>query len=116
MNLRLVVAMLACASLTACAAGRERNAIRHGLLTTEIRQQAFLDAWGAPTRTSVIRSEDDVIKAGIAPFQGAFFSSKDEKTYEVWNYEGRKTVLVFDEHELVAWSTSETVQELAAQR
>jgi hypothetical protein len=46
---------------------------------------------------------------GILLFQG-------RETYEVWNYEGRKTVLVFDEHELVAWSTSETVQELAAQR
>ena len=113
MNLRLVLVLVTCALLTACAAARERDAIRHGILTTEIRQQAFLSVWGAPTRTSVVHSEEDVVRAGIAPFRGAFFS-KDKETYEVWNYESRKTVLVFHDHELVAWSTPETVQELAA--
>jgi hypothetical protein len=114
MKFRLLFVLLACASLTACAAGRQRDEIRHGILTVEIRQQAFLDVWGAPTRTSVVHSEEDMIKAGIAPFNG--FLIKGKETYEVWNYDSRKTVLVFDDRELVAWSTPQTVQELATPR
>lgn len=111
MNLRLIPMLLACAWVTACAASRERDAIRHGLLTTDIRQQAFLSVWGAPTRTSAVHSTgNEEIKAGF----GFFFQGREQETYEICNYESRRTVLVFDDHALVAWSTPETVQELAA--
>jgi hypothetical protein len=114
MKTTFVFALLACASLAACSGERQRADIRHGLLTMDLSQEAFLAVWGAPTRTSVAHSEEDVIKAGVHPFGG--FLSKAKEIYEVWNYDNRNTVLVFDDHELVAWSTPKTVQELAAPR
>ena len=113
MKLNFLLVLFVCATLTGCAASRERDAIRSGVLTTDLSQKAFLQVWGAPTRTSVVHSVDDIMKASIAPFHGSF-SSKDEKTYEIWNYDARKTTLVFEDHELSGWSTLETVQELAA--
>jgi hypothetical protein len=114
MKTTFVFALLACAALAACSVERQRDEIRHGLLTMDLSQDAFLAVWGAPTRTSVVHSEEDVIKAGLNSFGGSF--SKGKEIYEVWNYDNRNTVLVFDDHELVAWSTPKTVQELAAPR
>jgi hypothetical protein len=113
MKLRSLPVFFACAVLAGCAASRERDSIRSGILTTDLSQKSFLQVWGPPTRTSVVHSVDDITKASIAPFHGSF-SSKDEKTYEIWNYDARKTTLVFEDHELTGWSTLETVQELAA--
>jgi hypothetical protein len=114
MKLRPLLVLLVCVTMAGCAASQERDAIRSGVLTTDLSQKSFLQVWGPPTRTSVVHSVDDIMKASIAPFHGSF-SSKDEKTYEIWNYDARKTTLVFEDHELTGWSTLETVRELAAQ-
>ena len=101
--------------LSACAhtprIPRDQMEIRQGLLQLDIRQQAFLDEWGKPDRTSVTSGEE-ITAAGLNAYRGFFFKGK--LTYEVWNYESRKTSLVFGKKRLVAWQTEETVQDLAA--
>ena len=97
-------------TLTGCAEQKERADIRRGLLTLDLSQDAFLGVWGRPTHT-VAMSGDEIIKAGVTGW-GFFF--KRREMYEKWDYEARHTELIFYSHNLVAWRTSETVQQLAA--
>lgn len=105
--LGLMVALL----LPGCAAQKERDNIRRGLLTLDLSQDAFLGVWGRPTHT-VAMSGDEIIKAGVTGWGSFFF--KRREMYEKWDYEPKRTELIFYDHNLVAWKTSETVQQLGA--
>jgi len=107
----LFVLLVASSLLTSCAAFHARQDLRDGLLVLDLPQRDFLAIWDRPTRTSAI-SGDEIIKSGIAGWGGFFF--KGREMYEMWEYEGRQTRLVFYDKKLVAWKTSMTVQKLAA--
>jgi hypothetical protein len=102
--------LLAAALLASCAAQRDRDNIRQGLLTLDLPQTAFLDVWGRPTQTAAT-SGDEIIKEGVAGWGSFFF--KRREMYEKWDYSPRNVELIFYNQRLVAWKTSETVQQLA---
>jgi hypothetical protein len=106
---RLVVLLLVMA-ISACAAMRARDNVRDGLLTLDTPQDAFLDVWGKPDRTSVTSSEQ-IIQAGWTGMRGGFF--KGRRTLEVWMYEEKKVELVFYRKRLSGWRTDSSVKELA---
>jgi len=104
----VVVALL----LISCATLRDREKIRDGLLTMDLRQAAFLEEWGKPDRTYVT-SGQDIVTAGWSGASGGFFKGKE--AFEVWVYERKKTELVFNRKKtLTGWKTNATVQELSA--
>jgi hypothetical protein len=102
----LAIALLA----SSCAGFQERKTVRQGLLALDLSQASFLDVWGKPTRTLAMTG-DQVIKSGIGGWGGFFF--KGTQMYEMWRYEDKQTNLIFFNQKLVAWQTSETVQQLA---
>jgi len=90
---------------------KDREWIREGLLTMNLRQSAFLEEWGKPDRTWVTSGEE-IMRAGWNNNGGGFFKGKE--TFEVWIYEEKKTELVFNrEKHLAAWKTRATVKELS---
>lgn len=107
----LLAAMLVL--LTSCAAHRDREDIRQGLLTLDISESAFLDVWGRPSQTASM-SGDEIIKSGVSGWGSFFF--KRREMYEKWVYDKKNVDLIFLDQKLVAWKTSETVQELAGQQ
>jgi hypothetical protein len=107
--LMLVFAMLFLAS---CASERARQSVRDGMLALDLPQQAFLEVWGKPDRTSVM-SGDDVMKASVGGYAGTFFKGKE--TFQIWSYTSRQVDLIFSRQgRLVAWKTEQTVKQLAA--
>jgi len=104
----LVVAFV----LVSCA-GRDREWIREGLLTLNLRQSAFLEEWGKPDRIYVTSGEE-IMRAGWGRDGGGFFF-KGKETFEVWVYEAKRTDLVFNRGKrLVAWKSGATVKELSS--
>ena len=111
-----------CVLLASCAHTREagyREKVREGMLTTGLSEAAFHDVWGNPDRVAV-SAGDQVGNAAAGTFSsgyagGTAFTPRDN--YELWFYDGRRTVLVFgkDKH-LFAWRTELTVNQLAAPR
>jgi hypothetical protein len=109
-RVRGIVLALACAlALLACAAQRDRDTVKQGLLLRGVRQQAFIDVWGPPERTST-RIGEDRLDAGWGGQGGYFF--KGRATYEVWEYPARGVTLVFYGKTLATWKTDKTTSEL----
>ena len=96
-------------ALVSCATNRS-SMLQQGMLELDQEKSEFLVEWGKPTRQYTTSSEE-MLSAGWGPSGGGFF--KGRRTLEVWVYEGRRTELVFDDDDLVAWKTEATVQELA---
>jgi hypothetical protein len=111
-HVRGVVLALACAlALLACAAQRDRDTVKQGLLVRGVRQQAFIDVWGPPERTSTRIGEDRLDAGwGWGGQSGYFF--KGRTTYEVWEYPARGVTLVFYGKTLATWKTDKTTSEL----
>ena len=99
-------------ALTSCSGMRARDAVRSGVLQRELPQQAFLDVWGAPDRTSTYTPEPEEKRLEFGPFRG--FYGRSGTTYEVWEYSKRGVVLFFDDTELSEWKTEKTTGELSA--
>ncbi len=91
--------------------GEHRHAhyVRDGMLKIGIGQQAFLDVWGQPERTSVVQSAEQ-ITAKWGGGGGNFF--KGSKALEMWSYNKSEIELLFDGSKLIAWKTNKTTQEL----
>jgi len=79
------------------------------MLKIGIGQQAFLDVWGQPERTSVVQSTEQ-ITARWGGGGGNIF--KGSKALEMWSYNESEIELLFDESKLIAWKTNKTTQEL----
>jgi hypothetical protein len=78
----------------------------------DLPEDAFLDVWGKPDRTSTI-SSDEVSQANLSRFGGSFFRGK--QTLEVWTYDSRHADLVFDKRKkLIGWKTDRTVDQLSS--
>ena len=111
-TLGFVIALL----LTGCGpyrVERDRETIRDGLLTLNLRQAAFLEEWGKLDRTRN-RQGKEMMRAGWGSGGGSFF--KGQQTLEVWVYEKKKTELVFTERKVLAgWKSDATVKELSTQ-
>ena len=84
------------------ACSHDPQRVRDGLMTTGIRQSAFLEEWGKPDRTYVTTGQE-LITAGVSGNRGSFFKGRER--LEVWVYEQRKTELVFSKRRLVSWTT-----------
>ena len=109
-----LIAILILSGITGCA-HFDRERIRDGLLTQNIRQSAFLDEWGKPDRI-YLKSGDEIIQASVNSFRGGSFY-KGKHTFEVWVYESKKTELVFNSRKrLAGWTTSATVNELSSEQ
>jgi len=105
----LFVAIACGLALLACAAQRDRDSIRQGLLVSGLRQQAFVDVWGVPARTWTMTGEDRT-EAGWGGTAGFFFRGKT--VYDVWDYPSRGVTLVFGRGVLATWKTDKTTSEL----
>jgi hypothetical protein len=83
------------------------------MLMTGLRRDAFEEVWGLPTRTYTI-SGDEVTKAGFTGAGGAEsgFVFKGKEIYDVWEYDARGVILVFDHDRLATWKTDKTVEQL----
>lgn len=102
--------IIACAfAITACATQRDRDTVKQGLLVSGLRQQAFLDVWGLPERTSTMAGDDRTV-AGWGGGGGHFFRGKT--AYDVWEYPARGVVLVFERGQLATWKSDKSTSEL----
>ena len=111
---KIILGLLIGILVVSCGARRDAHSIREGLLTLNLRQQAFLSEWGKPDRTFVTTGSE-IVQAGWSGTNGGFFKGK--QTLEVWVYESKKTELVFGRNKLLAaWKTEASVQELSTQR
>ena len=108
--MRFIMLFVVLLSISACSTDNLR--VEEGVLTIGIRQSAFLEVWGKPTRTSVT-SGQEIMRAntGNQYSQGSFF--KGRETLEVWEYPNRKIVLIFSGKKLSSWKTDATTSELA---
>lgn len=110
-SLLVIVALL----LISCGVAKDREKIREGLLSYNLRQDAFLAEWGKPDRIAAVRG-DQVTELSFggngAGMSGEFF--KGRHGYEVWYYDRKKTVLFFNGRKFLSgWDTKATVQELS---
>jgi hypothetical protein len=104
----IVLALVCALTLLACAGMRDRDTVRQGLLVSGVRQQAFIDVWGPPERTSTMIGEDRLdAKWGVG---GYLF--KGRAAYDVWEYPARGVTLVFYRGTLATWKTDRTTSEL----
>lgn len=85
-----------------CAMSRHRSQVRQGLLTRGLHRDAFVREWGQPSRTFTLQGRESVLR--IRPFHGSW----GKPMYEVWEYPGRATCLVFDGVRLISWETGKT--------
>lgn len=107
---RRALVIVACVlTMAACATQRDRDTVSQGLLMSGLRQQAFLDVWGLPERTSTM-SGDERTQAGWGGPGGYFFRGK--RPYDVWEYPSRGVVLIFEEGRLATWKTDKSTSEL----
>ena len=103
-----VLALVCALALLACAAQRDRDTVKQGLLVIGVRQQAFRDVWGPPERTSTMTGEDRF----VAKWGGGGYLFKSRAEYDVWEYSARGVTLVFYRGTLATWKTDKTTSEL----
>ncbi len=114
-HLSIITTLLALILLNACAMARHREQVRNGVLMTGLNGRAFLEEWGAPTRTSTMTGEE-VARAewerGFGSFSGSF--TRGKQTYDVWDY--GEVILIFQHVRgnlrLVAWKSEMDVSQL----
>lgn len=98
--MRFIAILFFMLTVTACA--KDTRRVEEGLMVIGIRQAAFLEVWGKPTRTSVVSGEE-VMRLNAGTRYGSFF--KGRETLEVWEYADRKTKLIFHAKKLRDWKT-----------
>jgi hypothetical protein len=82
-----------------CTMQRHREQVRLGFFTKGLHRDAFVREWGPPTRTFPLPARDPVLRTNA---WGGYW---EKPIYEVWEYRGRATCLMFDRVRLVSWET-----------
>jgi hypothetical protein len=88
-----------------CKLAQHREQIAAGLLTTGLRNDAFLAEWGSPDRTYT-KEGKELLEAGFR------FFFRGRPILDVWEYTERGVTLVFRGRGLLTWKTDKTVSEL----
>ena len=108
--LTTLAAALLLVSLASCS-GTGR--LSEGIIDLEEEVEIFINAWGYPDRQRLITGSE-VLEAkagsGFGGISGSFFKGKH--TYEVWEYDSRKTKLFFEDRELMGYQTELSRSEL----
>lgn len=85
--------------------------VQRGMLVSYTDRRAFVDVWGAPDITRIIKGE-----RVLAEWSTAFGASsgivRADRFYDVWEYRSRETILIFDGYYLIYWITDKTTHEL----
>jgi len=100
-----VVCLALVCFLSSCKLAQHRKQVAAGLLTTGLRNDAFLAEWGSPDRTYT-KNGKELVEAGFRLF------FKGHRVLDVWEYTEREVTLVFRGRGLVTWKTEKTVSEL----
>lgn len=99
--------------LAGCGYMAATDELQQGIISSYMDRRSFLSVWGPPDRTYLIQGE----KMYTAEFSswitgGGASVIQKEKMYDVWEYKGKGTTLIFDGYYLVNWKTDKTTQEL----
>lgn len=106
--------------IAGCAAYKQSEMVRSGILRRDIRQEAFIDVWGAPDRTRVITFKDENESTSLGwdfdrgGGSGGLFKGKKSRSFEEWAYEKSGVTLLFSGRSLTDWKTDKTVEQLKA--
>jgi hypothetical protein len=109
-KVRIFVVACCALLLMACSAQRHRDNVWSGLMIQGTPQKAFLDIWGVPDKTRTVASDTEEKRLEFSRFGG--FYGRVNASYEVWEYSYREVTLIFSDHELIAWKTDKTTEQL----
>lgn len=106
----LILFLIGCHHRAETHGDSDSSIIRTGMLKIGLDKQAFMEVWGAPTRTRV-ESKEITTGFSLRPFRRLSLDTEQQIT-EIWTYEDIGIQLVFVDDKLSGWETERTVKEL----